>query len=98
MFNLKSKIKNYGFWLSLTSAIILMLQTIGRFAGFSINSVAIESIVTSICGVLVVLGIISNPESGNGYPDSNTAKAKEEKIVEENKNISEDVNETNTKN
>ncbi len=70
MFNLKNKVKNYGFWMSLTGAVILMLQTIGNYCGFSINSVAIESIITSICGVLVVLGIISNPEKGYGFSDN----------------------------
>ncbi|MDD4211218.1 MAG: phage holin [Clostridia bacterium] len=67
--NLKEKMKNYGFWMSLTAAVILVLQTFGKTFGFSINDEAINSIVNSICGVLIVLGIISNPTSGKSFLD-----------------------------
>lgn len=66
---LKDKIKNYGFWMSLTAAVILVLQTIGETVGFVIDDEAIVSIMASVCGMFVVLGIISNPESGSGYLD-----------------------------
>lgn len=67
--NLKNKIKNYGFWMSLSAAIILVLQTLGEALGFKIDDEVIMSVVTSVCGVLIVLGIISNPASGSGYID-----------------------------
>lgn len=72
--NLKQKFKNYGFWMSLTAAIILVLQTLGKNIGFSVNDEAITSIVNSICGVLIVLGIISNPASGKGFTDKDQTK------------------------
>ena len=72
--NLKDKIKNYGFWMSLTAAVILMLQAIGKAFGFTIDNEAITSIVTSICGVLIVLGIISDPTSGTGFIDNKPKK------------------------
>ena len=65
--NLKQKFKNYGFWMSLTAAVVLVLQTIGKNFNFSVDDEAITSIVNSVCGVLIVLGIISNPNSGKGY-------------------------------
>jgi phi LC3 family holin len=67
--NLKQKFKNYGFWMSLTAAVILVLQTIGKNFGFSVNDEAITSVVNSILGILILLGIISNPTSGKGYID-----------------------------
>lgn len=72
--NLKDKIKNYGFWMSLTAAVILVLQTLGQVFGFSVNDQAITSIVTSVCGMLIVLGIISDPTSGSGFSDNSNKK------------------------
>lgn len=63
--NLKEKFKNYGFWLSLTSSIVIFLQTIG----IGIDDVVAEQVVGAFCSVLVMLGIISNPNSGKGYID-----------------------------
>lgn len=63
--NLKSKFKNYGFWMSLTGAIVIFLQAIG----VGVNGEIAEQIVGSFCGILVVLGIISNPNSGKGFLD-----------------------------
>ncbi|MGD9901009.1 MAG: phage holin [Spirochaetales bacterium] len=68
--NLKQKVKNYGFWISLAAALILVLQTIGEALGFKIDNELIMGIVTSVCGVFVVLGIISDPTSGSGYSDN----------------------------
>ena len=72
--NLKEKIKNYGFWMSLTAAIIIVLQTLGKTFAFSVNDEAISAVVNSICGVLIVLGIISNPASGKGFLDDDKTK------------------------
>lgn len=90
--DLKNKIKNYGFWMSLTGAVILVLQTIGKIVGFSIDSVAIESVVSSICGVLIILGIINNPTKGKWYVDGTT---KEENTQEEKKEDSVNCQENN---
>jgi|LGOV01.1.fsa_nt_gb uncharacterized membrane protein len=67
--NLKDKIKNYGFWMSLTASVILMLQVLGKAFDFMVNDELITSIVTSVCGIFIVLGLISNPASGTGYVD-----------------------------
>lgn len=67
--NFKQKCKNYGFWVSLVAAIIVMLRTIGQKFGFTIDDEAIRTIANSILGVLIVMGIISNPASGKGYVD-----------------------------
>ena len=64
MQNLKAKFKNYGFWVSLIGAIIMFLQSIGIDIAGDTNE-----IVSGICSILVVLGIVSNPNSGKGFID-----------------------------
>lgn len=63
LLNLKGKVHNYGFWVSLISAIIMLLQMLG------IKIAEPNDIVGGICSIFVVLGIISNPNSGKGYLD-----------------------------
>lgn len=58
---LKSKLKSYSFWVSLASAVLLLVQTIGRPLGLVIDESTYMSIVNSVLGVFVVLGIISHP-------------------------------------
>lgn len=62
---MKDKLKNYGFWLSLAGAIVIFLQAVG----IRMNVPYVNEIITSFMGILVVLGIISNPSSGKGYKD-----------------------------
>lgn len=64
-----SKLRQYGFWISLTGAVILLLQVIGKQFGFAINEQFISEFVTAICGILVILGIIIKP-SDNDSMDS----------------------------
>lgn len=59
MKNIKEKFKNYGFWLSLSGAVVIFLQALG----FKIEQPIIDSIVKGFCGVLVVLGIITKPKN-----------------------------------
>ena len=58
---LKNKLKSYSFWVSLASAILLLIQTIGRPLGLVIDESTYTSIVNSVLGIFVVLGIISHP-------------------------------------
>lgn len=55
------KIKSYSFWVSLASAILLLVQTIGRPLGLAIDEALYMSVVNSVLGVFVVLGIVSHP-------------------------------------
>ena len=52
------KYKSTGFWLSLTGAILLVIQQIGIMFGFNVNSELVNNIVSSVCSVLVVLGVL----------------------------------------
>ena len=58
---LKNRLKNYSFWVSLASAILLLVQAIEKPLGLVINEEIYMSIVNSVLGVFVVLGIISHP-------------------------------------
>lgn len=67
-----NKWKNYGMWVSLVSAILLAAQACGDIFGFQLAPEKYDQIMTAVnalLGVLVVLGIVSNPEAGKGYID-----------------------------
>ena len=60
---LKERIKTYNFWVSLASAILLLLNTIGKRFNFSVDENLYNDLFTSFCGVLVLLGIIVPPSN-----------------------------------
>ena len=61
-----NRFKTYAFWLALSSSIVILVQSIGKLFNFEIESSTIENIIMSICGVLVVLGIVTkDPGSEN---------------------------------
>lgn len=67
-----SKWRNYGLWISLASAVILAVQAFGSILGYQIAPEKYDEIMTAfnaLLGVLVVLGIVSNPEVGKGFTD-----------------------------
>lgn len=63
---MKEKFRNYGLWISLISAVLMILQSMG----LKFDLPYINEVITSILGVLVALGIISNPSDGTGYSDN----------------------------
>ena len=63
--NLQNKWKNYGFWVSLVSAVILLVQTLG----VEISTAEVMEIANPILAILVALGVISDADKGNGYID-----------------------------
>lgn len=69
---MNSKWRNYGMWVSLTAAVLLGVQTIGAIFGVQFAPEKYDeatAAVNAILGILIVLGIVSNPESGTGYSD-----------------------------
>lgn len=73
--NLKYKVRTYNFWISLASAVLLFVRLIGQRFGFEIDGNAFMDIVTALCGILVVLGIITMPVSS-----TSTTKQKDENL------------------
>ena len=64
--SIKEKVKSYSFWVSLASAIVLILQVIGSKFGFYVDARLASDIITSACSVLVITGIIVTPTAKNG--------------------------------
>ncbi|AIQ20716.1 hypothetical protein H70357_31655 [Paenibacillus sp. FSL H7-0357] len=70
---MRSKWRNYGLWVSLTAAVLLGVQTVGVIFDVQFTPEKFEEVmaaVNAVLGVLVVLGIVSNPEAGKGYTDN----------------------------
>lgn len=65
---MNGKFRNYGLWISIISAVLMLLQAMG----LKFDLPYVNEIITSILGVLVTLGIISNPSDGNGYTDKSS--------------------------
>ncbi len=63
---IKERMKNAGFWISILSALFLIL---GAF-GVEIGGAAADTVISAVCSILVVLGIISDPTAGKGYLDT----------------------------
>ncbi len=55
--NWKNRLTNYNFWISIVSAVLLILQAFK----FEFDIVSINEIATAVLGLLVVIGIISDP-------------------------------------
>ncbi|WP_036701143.1 phage holin [Paenibacillus sp. FSL R7-269] len=69
---MKSKWRNYRMWVSLTAAVLLGVQTVGVIFGLQLAPEKYDQVtaaINAVLGVLVVLGIVSNPEVGKGYMD-----------------------------
>lgn len=58
---MKEKFKSYSFWMSVTAAVILVINNIGKVFGFTVDNSAITNIIDSVCGVFVVFGILTMP-------------------------------------
>lgn len=58
---MKLDYKNYKFWISLLGAVILIVSNVGDIIGFSVDDELLKTLVDSVCGLLVVMGIINNP-------------------------------------
>lgn len=94
---LSERIKTYNFWVSLSSAIFLIIKVLGNQIGFDVDESLFSDLITSICSILVLLGIIVPPK----YPELKiSSKSKEivnnEEIYDTNNtssNITENVDE-----
>lgn len=70
--------KTYSFWISLVSAVLIIIRILGEYFGWFINEKLIMDIVTGICGVLVLLGILSSPTKGEETVENTIDQIKQE--------------------
>lgn len=73
---MKNKLRTTSFWLGLSSAIVLILDCISGIVGFELYSKEVETIILTICSVLVTIGIITKKNES----DKETSK---EELLEE---------------
>jgi len=82
--DLKTQIKTYRFWLSVSSAIFLMLQGVLKLFDITISEEIYAVAINAILGVFVFLGIISSPEEIKDKDESEEkTKESEEKVLEQ---------------
>lgn len=75
------RFRNYGLWLSIAAFIPIFLKSIG----LDIIPDNYNELVTSFLGILVLAGIINNPQTENkGYSDDKV-ESKSDETKEENK-------------
>ena len=60
---MKIRLQNQGLWLSVASLVLIILQT----AGIHVIADEYTAIVNSLLTVLVLAGVISNPEASKGF-------------------------------
>jgi len=56
---MKSKLRTTSFWLSVSAAIVLVLDSLTNIFGVKLYSKEVEVIILSICSILVTIGIIT---------------------------------------
>ena len=85
----KNRLTNYNFWISIVSAVLLILQAFN----FEFDIAYISEIATAVLGLLVVIGIISDPTRAytptetNKAADANNAEEIEEKSKTEKETV-----------
>ena len=76
--NWKKRLTNYNFWISIVSAVLLILQAFK----FEFDIAYINEIVTAVLGLLVVIGIISDPTRGSVKSNATQKEEKNETKLE----------------
>ncbi len=85
MKNFFKKIRSYSFWVSLSSAVIILLNALGKAFGFSIQNQVVEDCIMAVAGVLVVLGIVSMNKKESDKSNQEDVPNEEEKKDNPNK-------------
>lgn len=64
---LKAKLKSYGFWVSLASAVMVFLNTLG----LKVDIPYLSQVTTAFLSILVIAGILTKPGDGgsSGTPE-----------------------------
>jgi len=64
-----SRLKNYNFWISMVSAILLVLQNL---FDMKVDVAFVNEAVSSVLGILVVIGIINDPTKSKKIVQNDT--------------------------
>jgi len=68
----KSVYRSYGFWMSLSAAVLLVVQTVLHRLGIQIDQPFVQEIISAVLAVLVILGVIAKPKTQEktGFEDT----------------------------
>lgn len=89
---LKDKIKSYSFWVSIASAVILILKVLGNRFGFVVDESMVSDIFTALCSILVLMGIIVVPSAQGGQEQLNNKLASKSIKQNSTTNLIQDIN------
>ncbi|MEG1581937.1 MAG: phage holin, partial [Clostridia bacterium] len=78
-----NKFKSYNFYISLVSAIMLIVTALSKYFGFEIDPNIVIEIMTGICSVFVVLGIITLPSKKNNNGGESMKNLKLDELMQE---------------
>lgn len=87
---MKNRLTNYNFWISMVSAVLLILQAFD----IQFDIAYINEIVTAVLGLLVVIGIISDPtksstktnSSASSVEDTTSSNSSADSLLDSNRN------------
>ena len=87
----KNRLKNYNFWISIFSAVLLILQALK----IEFDIAYVNEIFTAVLGLLVVIGIISDPTrtSVKSNESSSAVKNKKEEVQNQSQKVEKPVEE-----
>lgn len=76
MINLKVRIKNKVFWMSLIPAVLLLIQVMAATFGYALDLGELGNnllaVINAVFGILAILGIVADPTTA-GVSDSQRA-------------------------
>ena len=81
---MKNKYRTYSFWMSVSAAAVLVINNLAKVFGFSFDNDIFTATVDSICGVLVVFGVLTmkrgnqNSEVDNSDEDEDIKNGNQE--------------------
>ena len=78
-----SKFKKYSFWVAFTGVVVIFIKNLAELIGFTVDTGVIENVIMSLCGVLVVLGLVSKDYQVDKQKDSVNNVEKEKTGLDE---------------
>lgn len=70
-----SKFKKYSFWVAFTGVIVIFIKNLASLIGFDVDTGVLENVIMSLCGVFVVLGLVTkdNTSAQSSEQESSTS-------------------------
>ena len=79
---MNKKYKDYSFWMSVSAAVVLVINNLAKAFGFKFDNEIFTQIVDSVCGVLVVLGILTMSTKDKKQNDDSQKNTEQNKDTE----------------